>query len=384
MNCYTHPEKNAKYQCSSCQLLVCEECVKSFQAGGFLTFFCPGCNGQCDEIEEGTESGTVDSNPDVSTSSADTVPKPQSKKEEIKSSSEEDNELHPPLKKKTSDSSLAAVSSLKSDALNKAVPQKRIDGKVDSKDEIEVFSSLNMIEKSEVLENVRLAEDQLKKTDASQIDKPEPTDPPVLEGGARPRNKTLKKEILSEDEAVAISDLKMPSIISLFTKIFIKPEVIYNNGVFYLSRSVPLRMKFIVTSIIFLLLTAFLRSFESFFISSFSGLIVELSVFSFIIAYGIRIIGKIDYSGSLWLYVFGVYSFFLLLQHLLTLSLEFCPLTFDSMIIGSVFMVLKLFVFVYGPSRAYQTSRIASFLLFLIAVMSSGCAYSVIIKVFHG
>ena len=50
MNCYNHSDKPAQFQCTSCMLLLCNHCVKSFQAGGFNTYFCPGCNSQCEEL----------------------------------------------------------------------------------------------------------------------------------------------------------------------------------------------------------------------------------------------------------------------------------------------------------------------------------------------
>ena len=51
MKCYNHPEKEATLKCVSCDLLLCRDCVKAFQAGGFFTYFCPGCNSQCEEIQ---------------------------------------------------------------------------------------------------------------------------------------------------------------------------------------------------------------------------------------------------------------------------------------------------------------------------------------------
>ena len=61
MSCINHPDKAGKFQCTSCQIVLCNQCIKSFQAGGFFTYFCPACNSQCEEIDEKTSPPTAPS-----------------------------------------------------------------------------------------------------------------------------------------------------------------------------------------------------------------------------------------------------------------------------------------------------------------------------------
>ncbi|MBN2144796.1 MAG: hypothetical protein JW774_09260 [Candidatus Aureabacteria bacterium] len=53
-----HADRKALYECGPCQVCFCEECVQIFRAGTFNTFFCPQCQGQCQEIESNDQAGT--------------------------------------------------------------------------------------------------------------------------------------------------------------------------------------------------------------------------------------------------------------------------------------------------------------------------------------
>jgi len=57
VNCKNHVERPAVHVCVHCKIFVCSECVRSYPAGGFETYFCPECNDRCEPVSLQKETG---------------------------------------------------------------------------------------------------------------------------------------------------------------------------------------------------------------------------------------------------------------------------------------------------------------------------------------
>lgn len=336
MNCYYHPEKQASYQCTTCKLLLCNQCIKSFQAGGFNTYFCPGCNSQCEEIS--VLEGKVEPAPKPKKNSEPKSETVFAKKDEpeIIPQKVQPHTPHPPPTKPE----IAKPTPQKSSALE--FPEEEDSGPE--------------IQEMEVMHTAKI--------DLASLTPP------------------TRKKTESAPEIQAVSaEHKMPAMLPFFSDVFLKPDKAFKNASYHLSRSVPLKLRFMIVLTVGVLASIVLKYLidTNIFFSGFTVL-TEIIIFSCIFSLGISFMTNVESQFDLGMYIASIYTIFLLFQNILAAAFQICSMT--NLIIYSAIIIffLKFWVFSRNIIKYCQCNLACGILMTLIASLAVTWGLSIIYK----
>lgn len=332
MSCANHSDKPGQFQCVSCKIVLCNQCVKSFQAGGFFTYFCPACNSQCEEIDEkqSPAGSTPAPSPEKILQVEKKIPVPvQEKKIKIE---EQKVELQP-------EESLPEDIPSPKPSESTPAGRKIIKLETDNLDEIPVQTGASSVKLSQA--------------------------PSVLEGSA------------------VSAEIKTPSFLGYFLTLFFKPESSFKTMAIQMQRSMPLKLQSLFAVVIFLSLLICIRfqnhPFTFSMLSSLSDTLLFLFFFTLFSIPSDEIKSKVNLG------MCGI-TFFLFLQTLhiaLVHALTSMTLTHYVLYSGLAFIPLKLWIFFKGFQCFNDKGGVQNLLYTLIVFFSQGVAESAFFQWFY-
>lgn len=335
MSCANHSDKPGQFQCISCKIVLCNQCVKSFQAGGFFTYFCPVCNSQCEEIDE-----------KQSPASASPPPPPEGKKKIPIPAPEKIIEPSEP------EPSQETVELPQPAATEKDTPS--------SKPELTIPPEGRKI--------IRLETDDL---DAMPVT-------------AAKISESLSPKTPSILERPAVSaEIKTPSFLGYFLFLIFKPGKVFRTMAVQMQKSMPLKIQSLLTILTFLFLMIFIRfqnhPFTFSLISSLTDTVLFLFFFSLFSTPTEEIKSKVNLGMSaITLFTF-IHTLHIWTLHFLT-SLNMNDYTLYA---GLGFVVLKLWVIFRGLRSFNDKGAFQNLLYVLIILLSQWFSESAFFKWFY-
>lgn len=331
MNCINHTDKPAQFQCINCGMTVCNACVKSFQAGGFFTYFCPACNSQCEEIE--------------------IKPEPAPKKAPPVSSPppSEVTELPP------ADISSPAVDVLPQELtdLPEEVPQPK----------------------------ATPAEKPVKSAPASRTGVPPPEAAPKI-GFKKRTDEEASAPSLSTTPAVT-AEIKTPFLAGQFLKMLIKPSETFPKILSLLDNSLPLKIQLMFLTLVFFLTGSFLKELSLGLTPLFFSLVSTL-VFSLIMILPPKNSVPLKSGWILFLGFACLFSLLETLQNGMIFGVQNFMPPMGFPVLPLLFLLLKLWIFMKTIDSICRSGALLSFLVSLTSISAASFAALQVAALFHG
>lgn len=318
MKCYNHPDAGAKFKCVSCGLLVCNNCVKSFHAGGFFTYFCPGCNSQCEELEGVAEEPPAKTQTSENKEPAAPVKQEQAKKEESKKV--DDSFLNKTLKESPAISKETKI----------PPPAQRV--------EIETAKPI-----------------------------------PELEDISK------DSDILDLEETSLQKGQPTTSIMAAYTGPFINPEIYFQDVIETFQKNSGFKIKFIFVALMLLCLDIALRLKNFPLPFAVAASFIESLIFTVIISFSCVVLKKTERAISFTIYSFGLISF---IQVFHSLSLYSIPSEIIALCVVALLALIKFWIFSFALVKYYFFSVTNSILILLTAQITTSLAVLYLSKFF--
>ncbi len=349
MSCINHTDKPGKFQCVNCRIVLCSQCVKSFQAGGFFTYFCPACNSQCEEIDE-----------KQSPASAPPAEPAEKKVHEEKIPAPAPEKPLPPEKKIPVPPEEIKIKIEKPEATTPAVEE------MSSPDEPppvpEASATPPSGRKIIRLETDDVDEMSLKTTSASAVSSQRPSVP---------------------EKPAVTADNKIPSFPGYFLTLFFKPGKTFKTMAIQMEKSMPLKLQSLMGFLIFLSLLVFIRfqnhPFTFSMLSSLTDTLLFLFFFTFFSVSSQEIKSKVN----LGMCGLTLFSFLQSLHITVIYALSFMALTDYALYSGLAFILIKGWIFYKGFQSFNDKGSFQNLLYCLVLLFSQWLAESAFFQWFY-